>query len=211
MFKTDQVKAYLKSIAFKIEDGKRICTTRFFVTPITHTLAAEASPAIAGQLFRNNGTGYQPVLELGRTEFTIQVPVQSMSYKRHHEYTGHDVLIPEVTINGISAQKVVPGDPNFSLIFNASFEILDKSIVPDLVDLLHENVYLTFAPMQPSLFSENYDDVLCRMCDAPNVEFIVKHSKPVIGYCAKHSSQKEDSEVLVRVRDFEAARAVKLP
>jgi hypothetical protein len=93
--------------------------------------------------------------------------------------------------------------------FNTSFEINDKAVIPDLVDLLHENVYLTFAPMQPSLFpdKENYDDVLCRLCDAPNVEFIVARSKPVLGYCAKHSLQKQDDETLVRVRNAEEARA----
>lgn len=210
MFKSE-TKLFLKSINLRSEDdNKRIAVLRFFLTPATYELASEVSPNVADRLFRKNGNMYEPVLEMGRTEFLIQIPSQSMSYRRHPDYVGHQVHIPDVSIENLSAQKVIPGDPNFSLIFDASFEILDKTIVTDLVDLLHENFYVTFAPMQPGLFGQEgeWDDLLCRLCSAPNPEWGVEGSKkPKLAYCNKCKDQKMDDENLIRIADHSRAAA----
>jgi hypothetical protein len=208
MFSTENVPAYLKSIVLKTEAKKRMASLRFFITPITYNLALEAAPAIADRLFNAN-SDHTPVQEMGRTEFLVRIPKQSMSYKRHPDYVGHDVLIPEVAIDGISAQKVIQGNPNFSLIFDASFEIGDKTVIPDMIDLLKEKVYVTFKPLQGSLFEEpaKYADALCRLCDAPNPEFKVKGSSKIF-YCQKDVDQREEGEEVERIRNTDQAAKV---
>jgi hypothetical protein len=204
-----QVEAYLKSIKVKREDDKRIAVLRFFITPITHALASEVSQVIADRLFRNNGSAYLPVQEMGTTEFTIPVEDQDVSYQRHPDYPGHHVTIAGVAIGHISAQKVIPDDPNFSLIFDASFEILDKTMIGDLTDLLAEKIYLNFKPVQPGLFPkpQKYEGALCRMCEAPNPEFVVVGSTKIF-YCQAHVDQRAEDEQVERIRDSAKAEAI---
>jgi hypothetical protein len=209
MFRTENVEAYLKSILLKADGEKRLAILRFFITPVSFELAQEASPAIADRLFRKaEGEAPYPVLEMGRTDFVIQVPTQSMGYRRHPEYVGHEALVNDVEVGKISAQKVIPDDPRFSLIFNATFEIVDKNVIPDLVSLMQEKLYLTFKPMQPGLFPENekYDGVLCRLCEAPNPEFIVDGSK-TLAYCQNCVDQRSEGEAVVRIRNTDQAAA----
>lgn len=209
MFNTENVKAYLKSIVLDTDKDKRIARLRFFVG-LTHDLATEASPHIADRLFRKNGDTYDPVLEVTSMDFAITFPQQSLSYRRSPDYVGHHVFIPNVRISGVSAQKLISGKPDFSLLFNCEFEITDKTVITDLIDLIHENFFITFRAIQGELFEQpdDYDSLLCRLCDAPNPEFIVLKTKPILAYCAKHVSQKADDEKVKRIRDSEAAAAV---
>ncbi|HET7910021.1 MAG TPA: hypothetical protein VFL19_04885, partial [Nitrospira sp.] len=173
----------------------------------------ELSPNVADRLFRQNGNTFEPALEMGKTDFVFQIPgTMAMHYRRSPDYVGHQVSVQDVKIENLSAQKVIPGDPNFSLIFDASFDIVDKSVVTDLVALLHENFYVTFAPMQPGLFDEADSwknvDLLCRLCDAPNPEWDVENSTPKLAYCDKCVRKKEDHEKVIRIRDTAKAEAV---
>jgi hypothetical protein len=209
MFKKENVELYLKSINLKAEDdNKRFCALRLFRTPISYELAAEVSEKIADRLFRKSGSSYQPVQEMGRTELFIATQLLSMEYRRSPDYPGHEVLIENVSIGNVWAQKLIPGNPNFSLLFDARFEIMDKTVISDLTTLLHETFYFTFKAMQPGLFSElgEWDGVLCRMCDAPNPEWGVEGSKPKLAYCEKHKDQKIEDERLIRIADHARAQ-----
>lgn len=208
MFRTENTQLYLKSINLKAEDdNKRFCTLRLFRTPISFELASEVSEGIADRLFRKSGSSYQPVQEMGRAELFVSVPLLSMEYRRSPDYVGHQVLIENVSIENVWAQKLLPGNPNFSLLFDARFEIVDKTVVSDLTTLLHETFFFTFKQMQPGLFGEpdEWKDVLCRMCDAPNPEWGVEGSSPKLAYCEKHKHQKIEDEKLIRIADHARA------
>jgi hypothetical protein len=152
---SENTECYLKSIKLEADGDKRTAHLRFFLTPASYELAAEAHPQIAERLFRKNGSSYDPVLEMTRVEFALNFPEQQLTYRRHPEYVGHEVMIPNVEIGKVSAQKVIAGSPDFSLIFTASFEILDKTVITDLVSLLHEKFFLTFTVAQLGLFDED--------------------------------------------------------
>jgi hypothetical protein len=157
---SENTECYLKSIKLEADGDKRTAHLRFFLTLASYELAAEAHPQIAERLFRKNGSSYNPVLEMTRAEFALNFPEQQLTYRRHPEYVGHEVMIPNVTIGKVSAQKVIAGSPDFSLIFTASFEILDKTVITDLVSLLHEKFFLTFTVAQPGLFDEDEEEVV---------------------------------------------------
>lgn len=211
MFKQPNVECYLKSVVLDTEDDKRICKLRLFVTPITFDLASEVSPLIADRLFRKSGDGFVPVQEMDGPKFLIQVSEQSMEYRRHPEYVGHQVSVSHVSIGNLTAQKVIPGDPNFSLIFTASFEILDKTVITDLADLLHEKLFVTFAPMQPGLFDNEGGPVMkleCLLCQAAAPEFASSDEKRAYCRDCKHNAA-EDDHPLKRIRpDVAAASAI---
>lgn len=199
MFSSQNIKAYLKSINLDTDKNKRIAKTRFFVT-LTHELALEASPHIADRLFRKNGNGYDPVQEVSQMDFVLNFPHQSLSYRRSPDYVGHHVIIPDVGISDVTAQKL-SGRKEFTLLFNCQFEINDKTIITDLIDLIHENFYLTFRSVQPGLFDNEGGpvmDLLCRMCDAPEPEFATTDGQ--FAYCHKHKHQSQEGESIVRIR-----------
>jgi len=123
---------------------------------------------------------------------------------------GHQVLIPDVGTINVAAQRIEASSPDFTLMYTNEFEILDKTVITDLVDLLHENFYLTYAPMQAVLFPKDdpFKDLLCRLCEAPNPAWLVENSNPPLAYCDAHKDQTVEGERLRRIRDVAAAAAV---
>jgi hypothetical protein len=209
MFTTPDVKVYLKSIQLDVKDDKRVARIRFFV-PATYNLCMEASPVIADTLYKERGSSYDPILEIPQVGFNLNIPRQSLSYRRSPDYVGHQVLVPDVATVNVIAQRIDNGAPDFTLMYSNEFEIQDKDVITDLVSLLHENFFVTYAPMQAALFPKDdpYKDLLCRLCEAPNPEWIVENSNPLLAYCEAHKEQTVEGERLRRIRDTAQASAV---
>lgn len=205
MFTTENVEVYLKSAILDTDGEKRIAKVKFHKTPIDYDLAREISPQVAGRLFHgsNGETNPAPVLEMTKAEFLLNIPKQSMSFIRDPGFSTKKSLVESAEIVSVSAQKLFADNPNFSLIFTVAFEITDKSILQDLVELLHEKVFITFRPMQGELFEGKPTDpvmlLLCRLCDAPNPEFVTTDGR--FAYCFKHDKSIQEGETLRRIRD----------
>lgn len=180
---------------------------RCYVNPVSFELANEVDPAIASTLFHRIGGEMIPRPILNHCRFVSNVGPHSFEYCRDPRHSPDRVLIQNVDISKLEAGKVTPESNDWALMFTVSFEKNDPKVMNDLSDLLHEHFYCTFAELQPSLFPEKdeYDSLLCRLCDAPNPEFIVIGSKPPLAYCAKHEHQKEQGEKTKRIRDTAAA------
>lgn len=210
MFKTENQKCYLAEVLLKVDGEKRMAHCKFQITPVTYELAAEISPRIADRIFRGSPGNYAPVLEMNLVQFTLNFDPLSMTFMRDPNYAVGRALIQEVEIKSLIAKRLAPEIPDFSLIFVAAFEFQDPMMAKDLVQLLHENVFLTFAPMQPGLFEDKdntpaYMDLCCRLCEAPNPEFVTMDEK--FAYCEKCECNKAEGEITRRIRDRVKAQA----
>lgn len=209
MFTTENQKCYLAEVQPKADGDKRIAYCKFHITPVSHALAVDISPLIADRIFRGSNGSYAPVLEMSSAHFLTNYGKQCMTVMRDPNYAVGRALIQDAEIKSLAAKKLFPDNPDFSIVFVVAFEIQDPLIVKDLVQLLHENVYLSFSPMQPALFetkkSTAFMDLNCRLCDAPNPEFVTLDEK--FAYCAKCECNKAEGEVTRRIRDHVQAAA----
>lgn len=210
IFSSEHIECYVQDAYPEIEKDKRIIRLRLYVNPISRDRALEVSQELADALFHKLGTEWLPRAIVDRIHFNNGSPKPySLSFCRHPDYPGDRVFIKAVFISKLEAGKVTPESPDFALMFTVSFEPDDPSVMKDFFQLLHEKIFITFKVLQPSLFEEpdKYADLLCRLCDAPNPEFIVKGSK-TLAYCQAHVDQRAEGEEVTRIRNTEKAAAI---
>lgn len=207
MFETPEVKTYLLDTYPDVDGDKRLIKLRCYVNPISYELAEEVDPAIAATLFHKIGGEWVPRPVLNHCRLTSNIGPQSLQYCRDPAFGNSRVFIPAVTISKLEAGKVTPDSNDFALMFTVSFEKNDPKVMNDLSDLLHEHFYCTFSELQPSLFDDKpWMELTCRLCDAPNPEFVTKDKK--FAYCHAHEANRQDGETLERIRDHAAAANV---
>ncbi|HEY6382036.1 MAG TPA: hypothetical protein VIY07_09555 [Pseudolabrys sp.] len=211
MFQSTNVEVYLKSAVLDTDGDKRIAKAKFFITPIEYELACEISYGIADRLFTGKNGDRAPSQEMTKADFVMSFPRYSMEFTRDPGYSEKHTLIPDVSITSLSAQKLFADKSDFSLIFTASFEIggdAGKTIVRDLIDLLHEKLFITFRASQGELFEkrEPVMDLACRLCGKENPEWATTDNK--FAYCEAHNANIQEGERLKRIRDTAAARSL---
>jgi hypothetical protein len=209
MFQTKNVEVFLKSAVLDTDGEKRIAKVRFHVTPITYELLQEVSPEVADRLFTGTAGDRRPSVEIAKADLVVNIPPQSMAFVRNPDY-GKATLIPDCQIAGLSAQRLFSDNPEFSLLFNVVFEIRDREIVQDLVELLHEKLFISFQALQGELFEDSVEDrhsgALCRLCGALNPAFVTHDGK--FYYCEEHSANLQEGETVKRIRDAAKAAAI---
>jgi hypothetical protein len=190
MFTTPKIQSFIQGASFQGKDEKKYVRFQVYVGPISHDLAEEVSPAIASLLFKKDEAGaFHPVLEMDSAQFEIgAIPLQTMEMHPIDDPAMdlHGVLLQGIQISNISARKVFPGDPNFTLIFNA--ELPKNELAVQMMDkYFREKVFLTFAVMQGQLFpDEDVEDTttnpLCEECGDRAVARDSEHAY----FCQKH-------------------------
>ncbi len=212
MISTPKIQAYVQKASLEGKDEKKFVRFTFYITPITHDLAAEVSPAIASLLFKKDKAGaFHPVLEMDSAQFEIgSIPLQTMEMHPVDDpmMDAHGVLLQAIQISSISARKVFPDDPNFTLIFNA--ELPKNELAVKMMDkYFREKVHLTFAVMQGELFpNDDVHDTIknpkCQHCG----DRAIYRDKEKIYYCQK-DVRRSTSEVTLLVTQETPAQAEK--
>lgn len=163
-----KVPAFIQAAGFAGRKDKRAIRVLVYITPITHVLAAQVSPEIAALLFHPDGSGkMQPSLVMPTAGFDIgNIPLQRMELhpSADPKLDNLGVLLDRVEISNISARKIFPDDPNFTLSFHVSLP-LDKLSVEMAHRYYDEKVFLTFEAMQLSMFGK----AKCEYCEDPPV------------------------------------------
>jgi len=184
MFQQEKVCAFIQSAGFAGRKDKKVMRFLIYITPVTHVVATQISPDIAKALFSPDGSGkMQPALVIPDCSFDIgNIPLQQMylhpSDKPEMDHLG--AMLSSVQLSDLSARKLFPEDPNFSLLFRAEVPV-DKLVVELAHKYYDEKVHLTFAAMQQQLF----ENTKCKLCGDPPV---AKDSKEMF-LCQKHVSK----------------------
>jgi len=210
MLQTPKVQAYVQKASLEGKEEKKFVRFTFYITPVNHELAAEVSPAIAGLLFKKDeGGAFHPVLEMDAAQFEIgMIPLQTMELHPVDDpkMDMMGVLLQGVQISNISARKVFPDDPNFTLIFNA--ELPKNELAVKMMDkYFREKVHLTFAVMQGQLFpdadvNDTINNPQCEYCD----DRAIYRDKEKIYYCQK-DVRRSSTEVTLLVTKETPAQA----
>ena len=208
MFTSENVETYLQDVYPDVDGEKRVVKMRCYVNPIDRDMCSEVDEDIARTLFHLIGKDWLPRPLLQSCKFTMNLPPYALNFCKDPNYANSHVHVPAVTISKIEAGKVTPESQDWALMFTISFEKQDPKLMNELADLLHEKLYLTFAELQPSLFEKQDPvmDLLCRLCDAPNPEFVTSDNR--FAYCAAHVANKEEGESVRRIRDAIAAENI---
>lgn len=181
MFQQEKVCAFIQAAGFAGRKDKKVMRFLIYITPVTHVVATQISPDIAKALFSADGSGkMQPALVIPDCSFDIgNIPLQQMylhpSDKPEMDHLG--AMLSSVQISDLSARKLFPEDPNFSLLFRAEVPV-DKLVVELAHKYYDEKVHLTFEAMQQDLFAKGK----CGFCGDPPV---AKDSKDT-SLCGKH-------------------------
>lgn len=163
MFSTPKIRAFIQGASLEGDAEEQMVKFLIYITPIKHALACEISPIIADRLFKfDKANKPHPVSEMDRPTFnigTIDLQTMELHPSDDPKMEKHGVLLQAVQISKISARKLYPDNPNFSLIFSAelpkddlSFQMMGK--------YFKREVYLTFEAMQIPLPLE----AVCGFC-----------------------------------------------
>lgn len=151
MFTTPKIKAFIQGASLQGDADEQMVEFLIYITPIKHALACEVSPIIADRLFKfDQANKPHPVSEMDRPTFNIgQIDLQTMELHPSDDpkMDKHGVLLQAVQISKISARKLYPDNPNFSLIFAAELPKDDLSFSM-MGKYFKREVYLTFEAMQ---------------------------------------------------------------
>ncbi len=155
MISSPKVAAYVQKSSLEGKEDKKFVRFTFYFTPLTYDLAREMSPAVADALFRLDKAGAaHPISSMENVSFELGViPLQTLELHPADDpaMDPHGVLLQSVQISSVSARKVFPDDPNFTLIFNA--EVPKNSLAVQMMDkYFREKVWVTFAQMQAEMF-----------------------------------------------------------
>lgn len=117
--------------------------------PLTKDLADEIQPAMARDLFGDDG---QPKAEMAGVSFALSLPTQRLEFRDHPEIAPLGV-VTGVTIRGVAAKKSDDGKA-WLLQFTVGW-VLDDSNEAAVMQLIRRirktGVYLRFEPMQSTL------------------------------------------------------------
>jgi hypothetical protein len=148
MFQTENVQVFLQKATLGVDGEMRIAQATFYKTPITRDLAMEVSESIADRLFRKIGSEWKPCAEVNAVTFAVNVPSQNLEFYPHPEMKSAGGVIENVEILNLRALKLKSDSTDFTLAWDAKFEIVDKSITAALVvDALKQTVFLSMTPV----------------------------------------------------------------
>lgn len=154
MFTTPKIKAFIQGASLEGDADEQLVKFLIHITPIKHALAAQMSPIIADRLFKfDQANKPHPVSEMDRPSFnigTIDLQTMELHPSDDPKMDKHGVLLQAVQISKISARKLFPDNPNFSLIFSAELPKDDLSFSM-MGKYFKREVYLTFEAMQMPL------------------------------------------------------------
>lgn len=154
MFLTPKIAAFVQQASLEGKEDEQLVKFVFYITPISHTLACEVSPAIADRIFKSDASGTpQPITEIQLVNFdigTVDLQEMEMYPVEDPAMENHGVLLKAVQISKISARKLFPDDPKFSLIFSAELPKDDLSVAM-MSKYFKRKVFLTFETMQKEL------------------------------------------------------------
>lgn len=170
MFTTPKIKAFIQGASLEGDADEQLVKFLIHITPIKHALAAQMSPIIADRLFKfDQANKPHPVSEMDRPSFnigTIDLQTMELHPSDDPKMDKHGVLLQAVQISKISARKLFPDNPNFSLIFSAELPKDDLSFSM-MGRYFKREVYLTFEAMQIPLPLDKAPD--CGFCKNPAV------------------------------------------
>lgn len=170
MFSTPKIKAFIQGASLEGDADEQMVRFLIYITPIKHALACEVSPIIADRLFKFDAANKpHPVSEMDRPSFDIgAIDLQTMELHPSDDpkMDKHGVLLQAVQISKISARKLFPDNPEFSLIFSAELPKDDLSFSM-MGRYFKREVYLTFEAMQQSLPLDKAPS--CGFCKNPAV------------------------------------------
>jgi len=195
MFKTENVEVYVKGVTTGLgKDDVILATLTLYVTPIKYELAKEVDESLAATLFRKRGTEYKPVQILDKPTFLLEPQGCSLKWRTLPDMDSGGGLIPFVQFTKLRAFKPFADNPNFTLAFDATFICPDKDTLWSFAGKSKKSIFVTFTQVQGELFPDlsQHDGKLCRLCDAPNPEFMSVDGE--FYYCAKHESSAPQEE-----------------
>lgn len=168
MFKSTKIPCYVKSCKMGGDADSPTLHAKFCITPARYSLIAELSERIADQLFSKEGAEEMPVQELGLTVLNLggQGVLNAEIYP-HAEASsdGAGQMIAGVKIGKISVDKVIPEDPNWSLIFEVIMP-LDSVSLELMRKYYNRTLHLTLLSSQEKLFNDDVPQ-LCKVCAEP--------------------------------------------
>lgn len=186
MFVTPKVPVFMQKASVEGRKENKIVRFTFYITPIKHALAAELSPVIADRLFTFDQAGApHPIQEMDGPHFDIgKIPLQVMELHPSDDpqMEKHGTMLERVQISNLSARKLFPDDPNFTLEFRAEVP-MDNLAIQMLEKYYDQKLFLTFEDMQLSLPSG--DAALCEDCGDP----AICHDENDSYYCNKHRNK----------------------
>jgi hypothetical protein len=151
VFETKNVEALLRSAILEADDKERRAKCLFSVRPLTPKLAGEISEHVESYVFHAEHSEQY----LKSMAFDLKIPRQWLTFAQHPDLPTTGGRIRNVDIGGIQVvrhPKLVAGQFEFRLLFEARFVIIDKAVTSKLViDCLKQPVYLTFEIMQKEL------------------------------------------------------------
>jgi hypothetical protein len=170
MFKTEKVAAFIQKASLEGKEDDQMVRFLIYITPIPHVLACEVSLAMADRLFKPDASGTpQPISEIESVNFdigTVDLQTMMMYPVDDPKMEDHGVMLKAVQISSISARKLFPGDPKFSLIFQAELPKDDLSFSM-MGKYFKRKVFLTFETMQREL--PTGEEPICEYCEDPAV------------------------------------------
>lgn len=170
MFSTPKVKAFIQGASLQGNADEQFVQFMIYITPITHVLACQVSPVIGDRLFKFDAAKKpHPISEMDGPKFdigTIDLQLMTLHPSADPKMDKHGVLLKAVQISKISARKLYPDNPNFSLIFSAELPKDDLSFSM-MGRYFKREVYLSFETMQKELPLASVPN--CEYCDNPSV------------------------------------------
>jgi hypothetical protein len=170
MFQTPKIPAFIQGASLEGKEDAQMVRFKIYITPIPHALACEVSPAIADRIFKFDASKTpQPIPEIQSVNFdigTVDLQTMIMYPVDDPAMDDHAVMLKAVQISKISARKLFPEDPKFSLIFDAELPKDDLSFSM-MGKYFKRKVFLTFETMQQELPLSGVPT--CEYCENPAV------------------------------------------
>jgi len=132
------------------KDRNHIIETTFDV-PLDFELADEILPAMARDLFQENGGEYSPKPEMQTAEFNLSPGMQLMTVKTHPD------LAPIFKIQGVNLRRIKckkTEGGTWMLQVTASWQMGAAKEATAMIQALKEVVYLTFEKQQENLLDD---------------------------------------------------------
>lgn len=185
MYKSEKVANHIESCKFTGTADKPLIQATFYVTPLKYDLLYEIDDRIAKTLFRKEGKDHVPVAELGKSVLNLgTIPAHNLEIFPHDQKGADDAgqMIPYATIGEVYCDKLFTDDPNWSLIWKASFGS-DKHSIELLRTYFKKTCFITLVEAQQELIEtkpkaksngvtiiddatvESPRDILCAVCN----------------------------------------------
>lgn len=152
MFGRSNVYAMVTGFSVRVKDEREkdrnhLVETTFEV-PLTYDLAEEILPAMAHDLFTDNGKDMVPRQELQEATFSLPVDTQLLQIRNHPD------LDPEVKLQGVTIRKVKAKKADggaWLLLFTCGWVLGEPAAAITMIQRLKLGVYLSFQAQEPKL------------------------------------------------------------